>query len=139
MATFNKFQPFVNNLASGGFNLGSDTVKVCLTNSAPLNTYSTYSQLTEIGSGAGYPNGGATVTLTSSSQSGGTYIYIASCANPTWTSSGSFATFLYVVIYDTAGSKYLIGYWDYGSAVTLASGNTFYVQLDPTNGVFQLA
>lgn len=66
---------------------------------------------------------------------------MGSCANPTWTASGgAIAQFRYVVIYDaTPASKYLIGWWDYGSEVNLSSGNTFYVQLDATNGVFQLA
>jgi hypothetical protein len=140
MAAFNKFQPFVANLANADFNFASDTFKVALTNVAPVNTYSQYSSLTEIASGAGYSTGGATVTTTSSTQTAGLYIYLASCANPTWTSSGSFATFRYVVLYDsTPSNKYLVGWWDYGSAVTLASGNTFYVQFDGTNGVFQIA
>ena len=141
MAAFNKFQPFVNNLATGDFDFASDTIKVALTDSAPVNTYSQFSSISEIAGGNGYSAGGATVSLTSSSQTSGTYKYIGSCANPTWTASGgSIAQFRYVVIYDsTPANKYLIGWWDYGSEVNLASGNTFYVQLDATNGVFQLA
>jgi len=141
MAAFVKFQPFVANLANGNFNFNSDTIKVALTDTAPLNTYSQFSSISEISAANGYSAGGATVTLTSSTQSGGTYKYIGTCANPTWTASGgSIAQFRYVVIYDaTPSNKYLIGWWDYGSEVNLASGNTFYVQLDGTNGVFQLA
>ncbi len=142
MAAFNKFQPFVANLANGLFNFGADTIKVALTDSAPLNTYSQFSSINEISAGGtGYTAGGATVTLVSSSQTGGTYKYIGSCTNPTWTASGgSIAQFRYVVIYDsTPANKYLIGWWDYGSEVNLATGNTFYVQFDSTNGVFQLA
>jgi hypothetical protein len=141
MASFNKFQPFVANLANGNFNLGSDTMKVCLSDSAPVATYSTYSQLTEISSGNGYSTGGATVTLTSSTQTSGTYSYIATCANPTWTASGgAIAQFRYIILYDsTPASKYLIGWWDYGSEVNLASGNTFYVQFNTTTGILQLA
>lgn len=141
MAAFNKFQPFVANLANGLFNFGSDTIKVALTDSAPLNTFSQFSSINEISAANGYAAGGATVTLTSSTQTGGTYKYIGTCANPTWTATGgSIAQFRYVVIYDaTPANKYLIGWWDYGSEVNLATGNTFYVQLDATNGVFQLA
>jgi len=141
MAVFNKFQPFVANLANGLFNFGSDTIKVALSDTAPTATFSQFSSITEISAANGYTAGGATVTLVSSSQSGGTYKYVGSCANPTWTASGgSIAQFRYVVIYDaTPASKYLIGWWDYGSEVNLSSGNTFYVQLDATNGVFQLA
>ena len=141
MAAFNKFQPFVANIANGLFNIGADTVKVMLTDTVPLNTYSQFSSLSEIAAANGYVAGGATVTLTSSTQSGGTYKYIGACANPTWTASGgAIAQFRYVVIYDsTPANKYLIGWWDYGSEVNLANGNTFYVQLDATNGVLQIA
>jgi hypothetical protein len=141
MAAFNKFQPFAANMPNGLFNLASDTVKVALTDTAPLNTYSQFSSLSEISAANGYAAGGATVTTTSSTQTGGTYKYIGACANPTWTASGgSIAQFRYIVIYDaTPANKYLIGWWDYGSEVNLSSGNTFYVQLDATNGVIQFA
>jgi hypothetical protein len=33
----------------------------------------------------------------------------------------------------------LIGWWDYGTSITLTNGNTFTVSLDQTNGVFTLA
>ena len=128
-------------MPNGGVNLGSDTIKVMLTNTLPVATNSVYSDISsnELGNGQGYLTGGAAVTLTSSTQTSGTYKYIASCANPTWTSTGSMGPFRYVVIYDTAGSKYLIGWWDYGSALTLSATQTFTVTLDATNGVLQLS
>ena len=135
----------MQNLANGLFNFGTgaaDTLKVALTDSAPLNTYSQFSSINEISAANGYSAGGATVTTSASSgQTGGTYKLIGSCANPTWTASGgSIAQFRYVVLYDsTPANKYLIGYWDYGSEVNLATGNTFYVQFDASNGILQLA
>jgi hypothetical protein len=143
MATFNKFNAFAAAMPNGGVNLGSDTIKILLTNTAPVATNSIYSDIStnEVASGNGYTTGGATVTLTSSTQSSGTYKYIASAANPTWTATGAMGTFRYAVIYDTtpASNKYLIGWWDYGSALSLTTGQTFTVSLDGTNGVFQLA
>lgn len=140
MAAFNKFNAFVADVANKTHNFGSDVFKVMLTNVAPTATNAVKTDITEIAAGAGYTAGGASLTLTSSTQSGGTYKYVASAANPTWTSSGSFATFRYVVLYNsTAAGANLVGYWDFGSAVTLASTNTFIVALDGTNGVFQLA
>lgn len=129
------------NLANGLFNIASDTIKVALSDVAPVNTFSQFSSITEIAAANGYAAGGATVTLTSSTQTSGTYKYIGSCANPTWTAAGgAIAQFRYVIIYDgTPANKYLIGWWDYGSEVNLASGNTFFVQLDATNGVLQIA
>ena len=143
MAAFNKFNAFAAAMPNGGVNLSSDTIKFLLTNTLPVATNSIYSDIsaTELANGNGYTTGGATATLTSSSQSSGTYKYIASLASPTWTASGSMGPFRYVVAYDStpASNKYLIGWWDYGSALTLAATNTFTVTLDGTNGVFQLA
>lgn len=140
MATYNKFNAFAADAMNKVHNFGSDVFKLLLTNTAPVATNSVKADLTEISAGAGYTTGGATVTLTSSTQSSGTYKYIASAASPTWTSSGSFATFRYVVLYNsTAGSANLVSWWDNGSGVTLTSGQTFTVTLDGTNGVFQFA
>lgn len=142
MATYNKFNAFVANTANGLVNFGSDTFKIMLTNTAPVATNSVYTDISsnELASGAGYTTGGASVTLTSSAQTSGTYKYIASAANPTWTATGSMGPFRYAVIYDSsAATKTLVGWWDYGSSVTLASTNTFTVSLDGTNGVLQIS
>lgn len=142
MASFNKFNATAAAMPNGNINLSSDTVKIMLTNTVPVATNTQYSDIsgTELASGSGYTTAGASVTLTSSTQSSGTYKYIASAANPTWTATGSMGPFRYAVIYDTTPTiKTLIGWWDYGSSLTLTSTQTFTVQLDGTNGVFQLA
>ena len=144
MASFNKFNQFCEYVFEAGVNLQSDSTKVMLTNTAPVATNSLYGDIsgTELGTGAGYATGGATVTLTSSSQTGGLYKYIASCASPTWTASGSMGPVRYVVMYDNTATtplKPLIGWWDYGSSITLSSGDTFTVQLDAVNGVLQMS
>ena len=55
-------------------------------------------------------------------------------------SGGTIATFRYAVIYNsTAASGNLIGWWDYGTTVSVTSGNSFQVQLDAVNGILQLA
>jgi len=125
-------------------NPSTDTVKVMLTNTAPVATNSLYGDISanEVAGGSGYVTGGATLTLVSSGQSSGIYKYIASAANPTWTSSGTIGPLRYVVVYDatpTTPLKPLLGFWDFGSSVTLNSGDTFTVQLDATNGVYQLS
>jgi hypothetical protein len=139
MATFNKFNAFVADVANKVHNLGSDSLKIMLTNTAPTATNAVKTDITEISAGNGYTAGGNTAALTSSSQASGLYTLIL--ANPaTWTAAGgSIGPFRYAVLYNsTAGSGNLIGYWDYGSAVTLASGETFTASLDATNGVLQL-
>src|SRR5579883_431809 len=138
MATFNKFQQFVADLANKVHNLGSDTIKVMLTDVAPVATNTIKSNITEIAAGNGYSAGGTAAALTSSSQSGGTYKLILQ--NVTFTASGgSIAQFRYAVLYNsTAASGNLIGWYDYGAEVNVTSGNSFQVQFDAVNGVLQL-
>jgi hypothetical protein len=60
-------------------------------------------------------------------------------ADVVFTASGAMGPFRYAVLYnDTAASDELIGYWDYGSSITLASGDTFTVDYDATTGVLQI-
>ena len=138
MASFNKFQPFVESLAEKVFNLGSDQLKIALTAAAnaPVNTNSVLANLTEIS----YTNCSTrNVTTSSSSQSGGTYKLV--CADLTLTASGgTVGPFEYVILYDdTATNKDLIGWWDYGSNVTLNDTETFLIDFSAANGVLQIA
>lgn len=137
MAAFNKFQPFVEALAEKIHNLGSDQIVVALCNAAnaPVNTYATLSQLTQIS----YTNlSSRNVTTTSSSQTSGTYKLVLQDLTLT-ASGGSVAPFRYIVLYnDTAASDNLIGYYDYGSDLTLADGESLTINFDDSNGVLQL-
>ncbi len=139
MAAYNKFQSFVEALAEKVHNLGSDTLKVMLTNVAPVATNTVKANLTEIAAGNGYTAGGTQATISSSAQTAGTYKLVL--ADVVFTASGgSIADFRYVVLYnDTALNDELIGWWDYGSTVTLTTGQTFTVDFDATNGVLTLA
>jgi len=139
-STFNKFNQFVQDLANGKHNLGSDTLKVALTNSAPVSSNTVFANITEIAAGNGYSAGGGTSTQTSSVQTSGTYRLIS--GNVTTTASGSVGPFRYVVLYNntqTSPLKPLIGYYDFGSNVTLGNGDTFTVAFDQTNGILSLA
>jgi len=141
MASFNKFNAFVNDIASKVHNLGADTLKIMLTNTAPVATNAVFGDLTEIAGGNGYTAGGTQATLVSSSQSSGTYTLKLN--NVTFTASGgSIATFRYAVLYNatpTTPLKPLIGWYDYGTSLTVTLGNSFQVQFDSTNGVLTLA
>jgi predicted sugar kinase len=140
MAAFNKFNQFVADMANKVHNLGTDTLKVMLTNSAPVATNTNYSQLTDLATGGGYTAGGASVTGQSSTQTSGVEKLLGSLASPTWTATGSgFGPFRYAVIYNSTAGGNLIGYWDNGSAVTLAATQTFTVALDSTNGILQVS
>lgn len=140
MAAFNKFNITVADLANKVHNLGSDTLKIMLTNVAPTAANAVKVDITDIGAGNGYSAGGTAVGITSSSQTSGTYKLIPS-GNVVFTASGgSIATFRYAVIYNsTAASGNLLGWWDSGAGQTITTGNTFTVGLDATNGILELA
>lgn len=141
MATYNKFYCTVEDLAEKVHNLGADTLKVVLTNTVPVNTNTILANITQIANGNGYTTGGATATISSSAQTTGTYKLVL--ADVVWTASGgTIGPFRYAVLYNdtpTSPADPLIGWWDYGSAVTLAIGESFTTDFDATTGVLTLA
>lgn len=142
MATGNKFNQFVQNVNNGAMNLGTDALKIMLTNTLPVATNAVYGDVSagDLATSNGYTAGGASVTVSSSTQTSGLYKLLGSVASPTWSATGSVGPFRYVILYDTTPTsplKPLICWWDYGSALTLNSGDTFTVTFDPTNGILQ--
>lgn len=134
MATFNKFNSFVEALAEGTHNLGADTLTIALTNTAPVAGNTVLANITEISYTA---LSSRVLTSVTSSQTSGTYTLDA--ADLVLTASGTVPTFRYVVLYnDTATSDELIGYYDYGSAVDLLNGETFTITFD-ASGILTLA
>lgn len=138
MASFVKVNSFVEALAEKVHNLQTDTLKCMLTNTAPTSGQTGSSELTEIGAGNGYTAGGITMGVASSAQTGGTYKLVLNDA--AWTASGAIGPFQYVVLYNSSATgANLIGYWNYGSSISLAAGETLLIDCDPTNGVLQIA
>ena len=119
MASAVKFYSFVEAAMEKVHNLGSDTLKIALTNSAPAQSNTVLANITQISNGNGYTTGGATVTVTGSSQTTGTYTLV--CTEVVFTSStGPMGPFRYAVLYnDTATNDELIMYWDYASSISL--------------------
>lgn len=137
MATFNKHHSFVEALAEKVHNLGSDVIMValCAAASAPIASNSQLSNLTQI-SYTGLST--RVITIASSSQTSGTYKLVAT--DLVLTASGAIPTFRYLDIYnDTATNKELICWFDYGTNVDLAIGETFTLDFDGTNGLLQIA
>ena len=135
MATYNKFNQFVQDLAHQVHKLSTDVLKVMLTLTAPVATNSIKGDLTDIAAGNGYTAGGTAVTVTTSSQSSGTYTLAANQVVFT-AAGGAIANFRYPVLYNdtpTSPLKPLIAWWDYGSTVTLADGETFTVKFNNAN------
>lgn len=130
MATFNKVHSFVAALANGVHDLSSDQLKValCAAADAPVASDEELADLTEIS----YTNlSSRDVTTVSSTQTSGTYSLVLT--DLILTASGAVSTFRYVVLYnDTATNDEIIGWYDYGSDVTLANGETFTVDFAAT-------
>ena len=144
MASFVKINDFVAN-AVENMDLESDQLAVALSNTAPA---SETSNPTADGNGIlgnvtqiSYTNlSSRNLTTSSSGQSGGIYKLVL--ADLTLTASGgSVAAFRYIYIYNdtvTVPADPLIGYYDYGSSLTLNDGDTFTIDFSPSNGVIQL-
>lgn len=109
---------FTLDLGNKLFNLGSDTLKLAFTDTAPTTATHVYA---DIVSPLALTNLATSVALTSVTwtQSTGT----ATLGAATWTGTsqtGNFGPFRYIVAYDdTAASKNILGWYDYGSEVTL--------------------
>lgn len=137
MATLNKFNCFVEDLAEKKHNLGSDTLTIalCAAANAPTASNTVLADLTQIS----YTNlSSRAVTTTSSAQTSGTYKLVL--ADLVLTASGSVGPFRYVVLYnDTASNDELIGYADYGSDITLANLETLTIDFDGSAGAIVIS
>lgn len=138
MASFVKFNAFIECLGKKLIDLNGDTLKVALSNTAPTpSTDDELADITQISNGNGYTTGGTAVGSNAYSQTSGTGKLTGN--DVVFTASGSMGPFRYAVLYsDTSTGDKLIGYWDYGSSITLASGETFTVDFDPSAGILTL-
>ena len=134
-STFFKFNSFTEAIAEKVHNLGADTLEVALTNTLPVNTNTQLSNITQIT----YTFLNArTVTVSGSAQTAG--VYKLSITDKTLTSTGgSTGPFRYVVLFNqTATNDELIGWYDYGSSITLGDGESLLLNFDDANGVLTI-
>lgn len=151
MATYNKFNSAIQDLLHA-VNLASDTLACALfvpgaptppnaadnvvdTTTTPCTLKAT-SNILEIAAGNGYTKGGINLTITTNSQSGGTYTLAAN--QLVWTcATAAMAALRYVVLYDTTpattATRPVIAWWDYGATLTLNVGDTFTVKFNNAN------
>jgi hypothetical protein len=137
--TYAKFNSFVEAVAEKKHNLATDQLKVALTNTAPVAANSVYADLTAPLATTNLS--GATpfnITTTSSSQTAGTYSLVL--VDLTLTATGSVGPFRYIVIYnDTATNDELIGYYDIGSNITLANGESYLLDFSEAQTLLTIA
>lgn len=144
MVAFNKFQDFVEVLLKGlhDFQASGDVFKIYLSNTTPDAAADLVkADLAEISAGNGYTAGGEDTQNTLAESSGTATV---TGTKVVWTASGgTIGPFRYVVLYnDTHASDALVGWWDYGSSITLQSGETFTVKFnggDPTGTILTVA
>jgi hypothetical protein len=138
---YNKFNQFPEDLFKKVHNMSADTIKLALTNTAPVATNAILSDITQITAQNGYASGGPTITVSSCTQTSGTLKWILADVVVT-ASGGSIGPFRYGVIYNstpTSPLKPLIGWYDYGSAVTLLDAESMTFDFDGSAGVLQAA
>ena len=145
MATFNKVNDFVQN-AVHNMDLESDQIVIALSNTAPSSEGSNpasdgngvLANVTQVA----YTNlSSRNITTTTSTQTGGTYKLVLSDITLT-SSGGATGPFRYVYIFDdtsAAPADPLVGYYDYGSSLTLNDGDSLTVDFSAANGVIQIA
>lgn len=146
MAAFAKLPGFVEHLAEKVHNLGSDQLVLALSNVAPGSettppTGSTAACVLANVTQISYANlSGRNLTTFSSSQTGGTYKLLIN--DITLYASGTVGPFRYIYLYNdtpTSPADPLIGYYDYGTSLTLYNGESLTIDFDGTNGVITLA
>jgi hypothetical protein len=141
MAIFNKFESFVEAAAEKKHDLGTDEFYVQLMNSAPDGAADAVETdlPADLSTEFGYTAGGVSVgTATGSAQTGG--VYKLDIADKVITAAGgSIGPFRYVVLLNNdAVSKELVGYYDYGSSITLLDTETLTIDFDGANGVLTI-
>lgn len=139
MATLTKFYCFPKDVAEKVHNLSSDTLKVMLTNTAPERTVTVKSGITEITPGNGYTTGGFTLTVTSAAQSSGIYKLVVQDYTLSASSGGAISDWRYAVVYNsTTSNGNVIGFYDKGSTVSLAAGESVVFDFSQTDGILTI-
>lgn len=140
MAAYNKIQDYAEQVNKAVHNWSTHTFKALLTNTAPVATNTVKADLTDITAANGYAAGGMTLDSVTLVETTGT-AKVTIADEVLTAAGGSIGPFRYVAIYnDTATSpaKALVCWYDYGSSITLADTETFTIDFDATNGLWQL-
>ena len=131
-ALYTPFDKFIEAVAEGHHNLGSDEFYIALTNTLPdVATDSVYDPggaHPPPAADAGYPTGGISIgTNETPTQSGGVYTISPNGAPVVFLASGgSIGPFRYVIVFNkTSPTSLLVGYFDYLINITLPEAGTF--------------
>jgi hypothetical protein len=136
MATYNKFQDFIGFLGLKHYNLNTDTINVY---AAPTASAPSASADSVKGDCAGITvEHGYDVADIQNLFSEATGTGTMTATDVVWTASGgSFGPLQYVLAYNSTVTDELMAWWDYASAVTVLTGETFTVDFGAS--VFTIA
>lgn len=142
MASYQKFQDYVEQLAKGVHQWHAHTFKAQLSNTAPdAGLDAVEADLpADLAGGNGYTANGVTLDTVSLSEASGT-AKVTVADEVVTASGGSVGPFRYVPIFnDTPASPAdpLVCFFDYGSSITLLDTETFTIDFDATNGLWQM-
>ena len=141
MAAFNKYDAFIDEVSKGGHNLQTAVYKCALTNTAPVPASQTVWNTTVAPAPAaanGYPAGGNTPVVSSAATAAGVFKLVL--ADTVFTATaGGMGPFRYAILYNSSAGNKAVGYYDYGSSITLADTETFTVDFDGSLGALTLS
>lgn len=141
MASFSKYSTFADEVSKGGHNLQTAVFKCALTNTAPTAASDTVWNTTVAPAPVaanGYTAGGNTLTTSSAATTAGTFKLVLADSVFTAT-AGGIGPVRYAIIYNSSASNKVVGYYDYGSSITIADTETLTVDFDATSGVLTIA
>lgn len=135
MAIATRFYSFTTDLTNAKHDFASHSYKVMLSNAAPVVTNTAKANITEITAGNGYTAGGTATTVTKSNSLGVETMFAADVVFTA--AGGSIGPFRYIVLYNdtqTTPAKPLVCWWDYGSSISVSTGQTFTTDFDAGTG-----
>jgi hypothetical protein len=139
MAVFNKFNCFARDLSMAKHDLSTHVFKLRVSTAAPTATMDKIACITTIATGNGWSTD-VSLTIADATASVATYALFFSDVTIEAAAASAMASFRYVVIYNSNDATgHLVGWYDYGTDVNLASGEKFVVDFDSTNGVIRVA
>lgn len=139
MATFQKFNDFPEQVLKGVHNFSAHVFKIALTNTAPLATNIVLADIVQIAATGGYVAGGYALDTVVLSETAGT-AKVTIADEVITAAAGSVGPFSHAVVYNsTAVGGPLVGFYAYGSSITLNDTETLTIDFDAVAGVFTLA
>lgn len=142
MVAFVKYNSFIDEVAKGTHNFYSDVLKCALTDKTPgPNTDMVWNDTSVAPpptNANGYPAGGNILLTMTASTSGAIFRLIVDDSIFTAT-AGGIGPLRYAVIYNSSKANKLVGYYDYGSSLSLAINDTFTVNTDQSIGILSIA